>query len=76
MKSKILRIGLGVLGLAGLGLGVVRTIPQVVKSLHASASSNTVSVSLDVSFVWPAVAAAGVALCVWSYLLLRASPRS
>ena len=76
MKSRGLRIALGAVGLAALGLGVGHTITDVIESLHASGSSTAASVSLGFSVVWPGVAVVGAALCVWSYLLFRRRDRS
>lgn len=71
MKSKGLRIAFGIAGLLLLVLGLAGTIVDVIKSLHASASSSAAAVSLDVSVVWPGLAVVGALLCVWSYLSVR-----
>jgi hypothetical protein len=71
MKSKGLRIAFGIVGLLLLVLGLAGTIVEGIKSLHASAFSNAVTVSLGVSAVWPGLAVVGAILCVWSYLSAR-----
>jgi hypothetical protein len=76
MKSRGLRIALGVVGLAAVGLGVGHTIADVIESLHASGSSTAESVSLAFSVVWPGAAVVGAVLCAWSYLLFRRRVRS
>jgi hypothetical protein len=69
MKSKALRIALGIIGVALLVWGAIHVIADVRENFHPFGSGTSGGFSLMIRLHWFAVGIAGALLCAWSLLV-------